>query len=346
MRPHPAARHFHQRVGDEGIVAAEVEPEKTRRRFRTLDDEEMHGRSNILRKETIAQAALQRLTARGAPPFHRAMKACLRSVLPVLLALGSLLTSAFADLEIRLARYGNTAKFRDVRHIVNAYVRSNTLSFPVNPRSMGGTMNPRGDDYLYIEYIANGRDYKGSAADGGIFTFQGIAGVRPPINLPILRPPVPTASPLRVVNRSGSLVRVYSVDRFGRWAWAENLASGSSFAAHAQVGQDWVVTDPRNQVLEQVRIRAGENTVILNPRFVAPGPGQLGRVRFENTSRRSLYLYSLDRWGGWNWTASLEPFGAYETSTRPGEEWVATDRANRVVEQVRIAPGMNRVTLN
>lgn len=256
---------------------------------------------------------------------------------------GSLLTSASAELDIRLARYGDTANYRDVRGIIEAYVRSNTLSFPVNPRSMGGDPNPRRDDYLYIEYTANGRDYKASEGDGKIFTFKGV-GVRPPINLPVLRPPAPLSSPLRVVNRSGSLVRVYAVDRYGRWSWAENVGHGSSFAAQAQVGQDWVVTDARNQVLEQYRIRTGDNTVILQPRFAPPGPGQLSRVRFENTSRRSLYLYNLDRWGGWNWRANLEPYGVYEAATRPGEEWVATDRANRVIEQVRIAPGMGRVS--
>lgn len=265
--------------------------------------------------------------------------------LPALVLLMCFATSAFADLDIRIARYGNTSNYRDVRHIVEAYVRTNTLSFQVNPRTMGGDPNPGREDLLYMEYRANGREYKGSVGDGGMFTFQGIAGVRPPINLPILRPPPPSASPLRVVNRSGSLVRVYSVDRYGRWSWADNLSSGTSFSAHAQVGQDWVVTDARNQVLEQHRIRTGDNTVTIHPRFVPPGAGQMTRVRFENGNRRPLHLYHINRWGTWNWIASIETSGVYEATTRPGEQWVVTDRLNRIIEQVRIEPGMNRVAL-
>ncbi len=272
------------------------------------------------------------------------MKATARFLLP-LLVLAALLNSALAGLDIKLARYGNLKNYRDVRKVIDAYVRSNTLSIPINARSMGGDPNPGSDDLLYIEYEVNGRSYKGSAKDGGIFTFDGIAGVRPPPNLPILRPPVPAASPLRIANRSGAPVTVYSIDRFGRWSWAKSLSNGDSFGTHAKVGEDWVMTDTRQRVLEQYRVRTGENNVVLHPRFDRPGPGAATRVRFENANRRSVNLYHLDRWGGWTWMAKLEPSGVYEAATRPGEEWVATDQSNSVVKQVKITPGMTRVTL-
>ena len=272
------------------------------------------------------------------------MKASLCLFLPILI-LGSLLNSALADLEIKLARYGKEKEYRDVRKVVEAYVRSNTLSFPVSSRAMGGNPTGARDNYLYVEYNVDGRDFRGSAGDGSIFAFQGIAGVRPPPNLPILRPPSPAAAPLRIANRSGAPVTVYSIDRYGGWAWADRIGPGDSFSTLSQVGQDWVITDARRQVLEQYRVRAGENTVTLYPRFAPVGLDAPMRVRFENASRGSLYLYNLDRWGSWTWMAMLEPYGVYEAATRIGEEWVATDRGNSPVKQVRIAPGMTRVSL-
>lgn len=272
------------------------------------------------------------------------MTARLRLFLPILILAG-LVNSALAGLNIKLARYGNLNNYRDVRKIVEAYVRSNTLSFPISAQTMGGNPNPGRNNFFYIEYEANGRSFQSSTDEGGIFTFQGIAGVRPPPKLPILRPPAPSAAPLRVINRTGSDISVYAIDRYGRWAWAKDLTHGSNFTAHGQVGQDWVITDSRRQVLEQYRIRVGANTVTLHPRFTPPGPGAPSRVRFENANRDVLYLYNVDRWGGWNWMALLEPYGVYEAATRPGEEWIATDRANGLVKQIRIAPGMSRVLL-
>ncbi len=271
------------------------------------------------------------------------MNVSFRAILPILV-LASLLNTAFAGLDIKLARYGNTQNYRDVRKIIEAYVRSNTLSIPINPQSMGGDPNPGRPDLLYIEYEANDRTYKGSTNDGGIFTFQGIPGVRPPSRLPIIRPAVPAASELRIVNRSGAPVTVYAVDRYGRWSWVHSLSNRDSFTTLAKVGQDWVLTDTRQQVLEQYRVRAGENTVVLNARYPQPGPNPT-RVRFENANRRTVSLYNLDRWGGWTWMAKLEPSGVYEAATRAGEEWVATDGSNSVIKEVTITPGMTRVSI-
>jgi hypothetical protein len=272
------------------------------------------------------------------------MKTILRLFLPLLILTG-LLNTALADLDVKLARYGNVKNYRDVRKIVEAYVRSNTLSFPVNASTMGGNPNRSGDNFLYIEYEADGRKYKGSTDEGAIFTFQGIANVRPPSRLPLLRPPAPSAAPLRVVNRSGGSVSIYAIDRYGQWTWANNLGNGGTFTAHGQVGQDWVITDARRQVLEQYRVRTGDNTVTLHPRYLPPGPGGLMRVRFENMSRTPLLLYHVDRWGGWTWMAFLEPFGVHEAATRAGEQWVATNRANTPLERVTIEPGMRRIPL-
>jgi hypothetical protein len=72
-------------------------------------------------------------------------------VLPTLTLLVALVSStALADLEIKTARYGNTNSYRDVRDVLTAYLRNNTLSFPVNARSMGGDPTPGPADFLYI----------------------------------------------------------------------------------------------------------------------------------------------------------------------------------------------------
>ena len=43
--------------------------------------------------------------------------------------------------------------------------------------------------------------------------------------------------------------------------------------------------------------------------------------------------------------ASLEAFGVYEVTARVGDEWIATSRAGRLVERVRIAPDTRQITL-
>lgn len=277
----------------------------------------------------------------------------MRTPLLLLTAFLTLAGSAFAGLEIKKARYGNTAGYKDVRGILDAYVRNNTLSFPVSARSMGGDPTGPLPDYLFVVYEVNGREYTDTVADGKVFTFQGIPGLRPvqpPLNLPFLKPVAPVSAPLALVNRSGGPASAYTVDRYGRWVWAADLASGQTVSLRSKVGEQWILTDARGGVLARERISSGDNVLIAE----VPGTGRGGYrpggeeawVRFENPSYRSLYLYNLDPLGRWNWVATIEPGGGYSASTRVGETWIATDTGNRVVRTLTAPPGQSRVKLN
>ncbi len=291
-----------------------------------------------------------RLTLAAAAEMNRRMTG--RILLRLTLFLASFANAAWADLTIKTARYGTDTSFRDVRGILEAYLRNNTLSFPVNARSMGGDPNSGQHNFLHIIYDANGREFTDTVPEGGVFTFQGLPNVhpvRPPLNLPFLRPSTPITEPLVVVNRSGLAIRIYCIDRFGQWVWAANMIKGQTITLNGQLGQEWIAADDSNRVLARGRLTRGDNILWVNePGERAPAGGFRGEeawVRFENTSYRPLYLYNLDSLGRWNWMATLEPTGGYSASTRVGETWIATDTANHVVRQTIVAPGMARVKL-
>ncbi|MGB8167480.1 MAG: hypothetical protein WCF18_08305, partial [Chthoniobacteraceae bacterium] len=102
-----------------------------------------------------------------------------RALPPLILMLLGVANSAFGDLEIKKARYGNTSSYRDVSDVIAAYQRNNTLSFPVNARSMGGDPSPHAADFLFIVYRVGKREFTDTVAEGSVFTFQGVPNVTP-----------------------------------------------------------------------------------------------------------------------------------------------------------------------
>jgi|GEM_PF-3924430 len=277
----------------------------------------------------------------------------MRTPFLLLAALFALAAPTFAGLEIKKARYGNTTAFNDVRGILEAYIRNNTLSFPVGARSLGGDPTVRAVDFLFVVYEVNGREYTDTVPEGKVFTFQGIPGLRPvqpPLNLPFLKPSAPTSAPLALVNRSGSPATAYTVDRYGRWVWAAELPHGQTVTLRSKVGEQWILADARGTVLARERISSGDNVLIAEPAGTGRGGyrpgGEEAWLRFENTSYRPIYIYNLDQAGRWNWMATLEPGGGYSASTRVGETWIAADTGNRVLRTVTAAPGQARVKLN
>lgn len=274
---------------------------------------------------------------------------------PHLLALLALCLPAVAraDLEIVSARYGTDSAYRDVRGVLEAYLRSNTLSFPVNARSMGGDPTPRELDSLAITYRVNARTFTDTVREGAIFTFQGVPNVtpvRPPLNLPFLRPLSPVTAPLVIINRSGMNSRLYCVDRFGSWTWGADIQNGQTLSLTGKAGEEWIAMDEGQRVLARQRLGRGDNQLWINePGQTAPTAAVRGEeawVRFENTGYRPLYLYNLDPVGRWNWMATIEPGGGYSASTHVGETWIATDTGNRIVRQTVVGPGMAHVKLN
>jgi hypothetical protein len=274
--------------------------------------------------------------------------------LPILaILLFCLASQALAGLEIKKARYGTTSGYRDVRGIVEAYLRNNNLSFLVNSRSMGGDPTPRQTDFLFIVYEVNGREYTDTIVEGSVFTFRGVANVqpaRPVLNIPLLRPAAPTTSQMVIVNKSSLTGHTYSVDRYGQWVWVALVNKGQTITVTGQVGQEFIVADPSKRVLGRERI--GRSTTTLwayEPEERTPvshARGQAAETRFDNAGYRTLYLYNVDSLGRWNWMATLEPGNGYNAASTVGETWIATDTSNRVVRQITVGPGLSRVKLN
>jgi hypothetical protein len=212
-------------------------------------------------------------------------------VLPLVALLFTALTSsAMADLEIKKARYGNTTSYRDVRGILTAYLRNNTLSFPVNARSMGGDPTPGGMDFLFAVYAVDGREFTDTVPQGKVFTFKGLADVRPvrpPMNLPFLNPISPVTAPLLVINRTPSRLRIYNVDRYQQWVWTADIERGQTLSFRARVGETWIVADPANHVLGQERIRRGDNRLMAEP--PAPPEPSYGQGGFRKRKSGERY---------------------------------------------------------
>jgi len=68
-------------------------------------------------------------------------------------------------------------------------------------------------------------------------------------------------------------------------------------------------------------------------------------LRFENGYSRAIYVYELDRWGGWQWKAQLDPGAVYTARGRAGDLWVVADRNGRVLREVRVAANMAPIYL-
>lgn len=261
-------------------------------------------------------------------------------------------TSALAALEIVTATYGTASEYRDIRGVLEAYVRSNTLSFPVNARSMGGKPATKARKALTITYKANGRTFQDIVADGKTFTFQGVPYVqraKAPLGLSFLqRSPNPT--PLTIVNHSGAPARVYCVDRYQAWRWAADVANAQTIAVTALVGEQWVATDEAGRALSRVRVVEHDATFFIAPAGEENRPvsyrGEDASVRFLNAGSRPLYLYTLDNQGRWTWMALLDQGGSYLAETHVGAQWIATSTSNQTVRQTTVAPGLSEVRID
>jgi hypothetical protein len=193
--------------------------------------------------------------------FYRRMP--LRVIVFILLA-AFFTGTALADLEIKTARYGNTTSYRDVSGVVTAFARSNTLSFPVNTRSMRVNPSPHGVNFLYIEYRVGQQDYDDTVRQGDIFTFRGLPAVEPVRALLFLNPPTPQAVPLQIVNHSHHNICIFSVDRFGQWVWLTKMPGGLTLALDGLLGEEWIATDPLYRVIARQHLTHGDNIFVVN----------------------------------------------------------------------------------
>jgi hypothetical protein len=148
-------------------------------------------------------------------------------------------------------------------------------------------------------------------------------------------------------------VYAYHGDRWGRWHWGQQIVPNGIFNTNSTIGQRWVITRTNAaRIIHEFTLKPGDNRVVLDRNSVPgidvgtkPIGGGEVRLRFENTAGRILYLYQLDRWNAWHWKAQLDIGGVYAVNARIGELWVATDRAGRVVQQVKAGKDMGTVRL-
>jgi hypothetical protein len=270
-------------------------------------------------------------------PFHRTADslAAVRTFLSLIVLCFALTSAGYADLEIKKAKFGRDTGARDVRGIVEAYVRNGQLSFRVTSSSMGGDINPRQPDYLYIVYRANGQEYSDSVEEGRVFTFKGVGAKAIAPTLGIIPPAAPRVGSLHLTNDLGRTVLVYAVDRQGSWVWQQELRAGEALRTEAAVGQQWKVTSRKNEPLASFVIKAGRNVVNVEGDEITP-PAAPARLSFENDHGTPLYVYKIDRFGAWNWVAKLESGGSYGANSQIGEQWIVTDTRGRILREVRV----------
>ena len=255
-----------------------------------------------------------------------------------------LVSTVQADLEIKKAKFGRDDAARDVRETVEAYVRNGQLSFRVTSSSMGGDLNPRQPDYLYIVYKANGQEYTESVEEGNVFTFKGVGARAVGPALGFIPPSAPRVAPLQVTNDSGRTVLIYAVNRQGSWVWQQELRAGEALRTEAAVGQQWKITSRTNEPLTSFNIKAGRNVVSVAGEE-APSRNVSARVTFQNKHGAPLYVYKLDRAGAWNWAAKLESAASYAANSHIGEQWVVTTSRGRVLREVRVTPQTRSIVI-
>lgn len=76
-----------------------------------------------------------------------------------------------------------------------------------------------------------------------------------------------------------------------------------------------------------------------------PPPRSESAIVFVNSTGRAVNVYSLDQYGGWYWSANIETGRRVSFNTRPGQQWLVTDRSNRVISRVAARPGESVVRL-
>lgn len=252
-----------------------------------------------------------------------------------------LVSPSWAQIEIRKARFGQDDDHRDVRGIVNEFIREGRLSFRVTSSTMGGDVTPRTTDYFYVVYKSNGQEYTQSVAEGDVFTFKGV-NTRPVVD------PEPVSArlaPVQITNDSGRVALAYSMDRKGRWVWKQEIAADEVLRAEAPVGQQWKFTNRRNEQISSFTVRAGRNVVRVGGAD-APEPAGQVRLKFKNNYGSLVYVYKLDRWSAWTWVSQLDRGATYSANAGVGERWILTDNRGRVVRELRVARSMNVVEID
>ena len=80
--------------------------------------------------------------------------------------------------------------------------------------------------------------------------------------------------------------------------------------------------------------------------FIPPQAPSTASLRVVNQARNPVLVYSLDRYGGWNWEAELPPGRAFSATAAVGQRWRVTNLTNIEMESITIRPGPNSIAIN
>ena len=180
----------------------------------------------------------------------------LRTPLLALLVLFATVASGLAELRIRSAYYGRPDNNRDVKQVLENYVRHGIYSFRVSGRSMGVEPNPGRTDYLRVVYDLNGRRQTTDAQEGQLFTFAGISETGKIGSY--------YTATVRISNGTSQDLAAYSIDRYGVWRWQAFIPPGGTATDTGIVGQRWAVSNRAGVVLRQFTIEPRENRVYVD----------------------------------------------------------------------------------
>ena len=65
------------------------------------------------------------------------------------------------------------------------------------------------------------------------------------------------------MNQSPAVMRIYSVSQNGKRTFLRRVNPGGEYRTSAWSGQRYVVIDPSDRVLQNVRLRGGAQTVVV-----------------------------------------------------------------------------------
>lgn len=124
----------------------------------------------------------------------------------------------------------------------------------------------------------------------------------------------------------------------------------SSFGANPNPGRRNFLAVTYYSYGQKLAARAEDGDIISfkgGPGVPQPPPAYGGdrRLRFENGYGRVVYLYELDRWGGWAWKAQLDVGAVYSVNGQPGDVWAVSDSKGRILKQVRVPRELGLIRL-
>lgn len=79
--------------------------------------------------------------------------------------------------------------------------------------------------------------------------------------------------------------------------------------------------------------------------IIQPPAPSVGTLRINNTTRSTVLVYAVDRYGRWGWEGELPGGRTFSATAAVGQQWRVTSRSNEELETFSIRPGLNSISV-